>query len=455
MTDDRGAPNPWLPGENASELMPKVGHRRPKRIIPDDEKDEKYWEKRKRNNMAAKRSRENKRQLEVDIRNKVSYLEEDNALLRKEVMMIKARFGMPMDQSVLTPEERAQCLQEVKNAQAAAAESAAQGLKLEEHGDHVSSTSSGAYPLSMLGHQDDRDLTGHGRGMPDPRVTNSPGDGQHKVQVKEESSLGDVSDAGVFVTNGQSVYGPYSPPVVWGPTGGQHGGGVHHAGYGAMHGMGQQQQHHHQNAYASAQTGHTKLPSTNNAFHEKPPNLSGPYGHPRYSSVAAVATNGMTTASTTAGGVVSNNSGHYATDTRTSLRLLHGGSLLAGTTTFNGLVDKSSLPDGAQVPQSMATSLANSHALSTSRLDGLNALIAASVSMAQRDSLYHGVVANSGNSAEDLLGAVGGEHAVGGGNNSQDGHDRDTLAKENDELKMHIRKLTAHMEHMQKVAMKN
>ena len=60
---------------------------------------------------AAKRSRENKRQMEIDIRNKVTFLEEENALLQKEVATIKARFGIPVDQSILTPEERAQCLQ--------------------------------------------------------------------------------------------------------------------------------------------------------------------------------------------------------------------------------------------------------------------------------------------------------------------------------------------------------
>jgi hypothetical protein len=60
---------------------------------------------------AAKRSRENKRQIEIEIRNKVNFLEEENALLQKEVLTMKTRFGIPLDQSVLTPEERAQCLQ--------------------------------------------------------------------------------------------------------------------------------------------------------------------------------------------------------------------------------------------------------------------------------------------------------------------------------------------------------
>ncbi|CAL1536991.1 unnamed protein product, partial [Lymnaea stagnalis] len=70
-------------------MSSKNSSRRAKRVIPDTEKDDKYWEKRKRNNMAAKKSRENKRLVENDIRQKVMYLEEQNALLRKEIMIIK------------------------------------------------------------------------------------------------------------------------------------------------------------------------------------------------------------------------------------------------------------------------------------------------------------------------------------------------------------------------------
>lgn len=63
----------WLDGDVHEEpLGSKITQRRVKRTIPEAEKDEKYWEKRKRNNMAAKRSRENKRVLENDIKHKVS-----------------------------------------------------------------------------------------------------------------------------------------------------------------------------------------------------------------------------------------------------------------------------------------------------------------------------------------------------------------------------------------------
>ena len=41
----------------------------------------------------------------------VSFLEETNAVLRKEISLIKARYGIPADQNIMTPEERAACMQ--------------------------------------------------------------------------------------------------------------------------------------------------------------------------------------------------------------------------------------------------------------------------------------------------------------------------------------------------------
>ncbi|XP_046581117.1 nuclear factor interleukin-3-regulated protein-like [Haliotis rubra] len=185
----------WLtepPQQDGPHFMPKVVQRRAKRIIPDLEKDDKYWEKRKRNNLAAKRSRENKRKLEVDIRHKMSYLEEDNALLRKEIALIKAKFGIPPEQSLLTPEERAQCMQEVKAAQAAAEASSRVGC------DDV-------YPVSLLS---------------DP---SSPLDVDRKRDEQSDSddhdrsmSEDNVRSESAHVPHGSSAYGPYNPSLTWG-----------------------------------------------------------------------------------------------------------------------------------------------------------------------------------------------------------------------------------------------
>lgn len=53
-------------------------------------KDSKYWERRKRNNLAAKRSREAKRARDMEISKKTSALEKENANLKKQVQKLKA-----------------------------------------------------------------------------------------------------------------------------------------------------------------------------------------------------------------------------------------------------------------------------------------------------------------------------------------------------------------------------
>ena len=50
--------------------------------MPEDSKDEKYWRRRAKNNEAAKRSREAKRQKEDEVLHKVEELESENAMLR-------------------------------------------------------------------------------------------------------------------------------------------------------------------------------------------------------------------------------------------------------------------------------------------------------------------------------------------------------------------------------------
>lgn len=94
-----------------ADLSVERQQRRSKRLIPDTEKDETYWEKRKRNNLAAKKSRENKRKYESLVRNRVHALEEENCLLKKELEVIKERFNIPKDLCMLSPSERDECLE--------------------------------------------------------------------------------------------------------------------------------------------------------------------------------------------------------------------------------------------------------------------------------------------------------------------------------------------------------
>lgn len=53
-------------------------------------KDAKYWERRQRNNLAAKRSREAKRAREIQVAKKTAALEKENANLKKQVRKLKA-----------------------------------------------------------------------------------------------------------------------------------------------------------------------------------------------------------------------------------------------------------------------------------------------------------------------------------------------------------------------------
>lgn len=54
-----------------------------KQLTPDEQKDERYWHKRAKNNFAAKRSRESRRQRENQIVIRANYLEKENASLKK------------------------------------------------------------------------------------------------------------------------------------------------------------------------------------------------------------------------------------------------------------------------------------------------------------------------------------------------------------------------------------
>lgn len=54
-------------------------------FVPDDCKDEKYWNRRKKNNIAAKRSRDARRVKENQIAMRASYLERENDAMKVEL----------------------------------------------------------------------------------------------------------------------------------------------------------------------------------------------------------------------------------------------------------------------------------------------------------------------------------------------------------------------------------
>ena len=54
-------------------------------FVPTDQKDSRYWEKRTKNNVAARRSREARRLKENQIALRAAFLEKENGTLRQEL----------------------------------------------------------------------------------------------------------------------------------------------------------------------------------------------------------------------------------------------------------------------------------------------------------------------------------------------------------------------------------
>lgn len=79
-------------GLNANGLFAGLLPRRPrgeKRPIPDEQKDAKYYEKRKRNNEAAKKSRDARKIREDRIAFQAAFLEQENSLLKAQVITLQ------------------------------------------------------------------------------------------------------------------------------------------------------------------------------------------------------------------------------------------------------------------------------------------------------------------------------------------------------------------------------
>ncbi|XP_061557469.1 LOW QUALITY PROTEIN: nuclear factor, interleukin 3 regulated, member 6 [Phycodurus eques] len=78
---------------------PSSSIRRKREFIPLEKKDEGYWDKRKKNNEAAKRSREKRRVNDMVLESRVLALLEENTRLRAELLALKFRFGLVKDPS--------------------------------------------------------------------------------------------------------------------------------------------------------------------------------------------------------------------------------------------------------------------------------------------------------------------------------------------------------------------
>lgn len=77
-------------------IKPKPNNtcRRKRQFISDEKKDASYWEKRRKNNEAAKRSREKRRLNDMVLENRVIALNDENVRLKSELLQLKLRFGL-------------------------------------------------------------------------------------------------------------------------------------------------------------------------------------------------------------------------------------------------------------------------------------------------------------------------------------------------------------------------
>ena len=82
-----------------------IPSRKQREFIPENKKDDGYWEKRRKNNEAARRSREKRRYHDMALENRIMDLTRDNCKLRNELTAIKKRFGIPLSETIISDDD--------------------------------------------------------------------------------------------------------------------------------------------------------------------------------------------------------------------------------------------------------------------------------------------------------------------------------------------------------------
>ena len=77
----------------SSDALTEHASRKRRHPVPDEKKDEKYWERRKRNNQAAKRSRDIKRKKTEDELTRAQDAVQENNKLKQEIEVLKAEIS--------------------------------------------------------------------------------------------------------------------------------------------------------------------------------------------------------------------------------------------------------------------------------------------------------------------------------------------------------------------------
>lgn len=88
--EDDKASNGRHSGDGSKSPLGELSARKRGRPVAPDLKDEAYWERRRKNNEAAKRSRDARRSKETEIALRAAFLEQENLMLRVEVQALKS-----------------------------------------------------------------------------------------------------------------------------------------------------------------------------------------------------------------------------------------------------------------------------------------------------------------------------------------------------------------------------
>lgn len=88
-----GDPNDYSPFE-FNKRKEFFGQRKQREFIPDNKKDDGYWDRRRRNNEAAKRSREKRRFNDMVLEQRVVELSKENHVLKAQLDAIKEKYGI-------------------------------------------------------------------------------------------------------------------------------------------------------------------------------------------------------------------------------------------------------------------------------------------------------------------------------------------------------------------------
>lgn len=405
----------------------------------------------------------------------MSFLEEQNALLRKEITLIKARYGIPAEQSFLTAEERSQCLQEIKASQEAQMEAAKENSTGSP--DAVSSTSPNVYPLGIGAQRvTDEDDSNDRRTSLDAMKT-SP-------KPKEETIAGSNANASLY---GPSAYGPFNPSPSWGPSGpntglSNYGNGGNLSGTGSSPGAGNPAA---SGDYSPPSGSHTKLPPISNAFQEKCNSPYGRYingsgimgyGRPPYDYFMQYASQNNAAAmlygtgdmnqngNVIAPADLSTNRGKKMDDREGGGGGTEGGGITVGTAGGGGDGGRNSvglkniLAGTGKNPSDLSDNLGQtmSHSAASSiELDDVAAMASSFGQVPRSQESFPVNVSRvmSGGPVQMAGSSVAGqglptEMAHTGNNTGIGGPDKENLKRENDALKMAVRSLTAQVEHM-------